>query len=222
MKEKIQETKEFTCLLEIAETLLGPGGCPWDHKQTLHSLQTYLLEETHELLEAIDEGENHKIVEEIGDLFYSLLFLSKIGEKDNLFNLSEALHLVGDKLKRRHPHVFGDVQALTPEEVMHNWEAIKKNEKGKEARQSILDGIPPTLPALARMQRVIQKMGRTHSSLSKVPKTASLNEEELGERLWELVKQAESAGMDAESACRRASLKYESLFRSQENAPERI
>ncbi len=213
--------KEFTDLLDIAETLLGPGGCSWDQKQTIHSLQPYLLEETHELLEALDELDGQKISEEIGDLVYSIIFISQLGKREQLFDLAEALRLVGEKLKRRHPHVFDACQALTPEEVIRNWEVIKKGEKGKEHRMSILDGIPPTLPALARAQRVLQKMRRKESSLVREIE-GSLGEEEIGERLWGLIQQAEAEGIDAESACRRVSQKYEGLFRKEENAPEMV
>lgn len=213
--------KEFTDLLRVADTLLGPKGCPWDQQQTLSSLAPYLLEEMHELLEALDEKDGHKITEEMGDLIYSIIFIAKVGEKEGLVELREALRLVGDKLRRRHPHVFGDVQAFTAAEVMHNWEVIKRTEKGKEQRQSILDGIPPTLPALARAQRVIQKMRRVQRPQHEEGMNV-MTELELGERLWALIRQADMAGIDAEGACRRMSQKYELEFRQEERAPERI
>ncbi len=118
--------KEFDDLLLVANTLLGPEGCPWDRKQTMHSLQTYLLEETHELMEAIDSKDIKKMEEELGDALYTLIFTAKLAEKENLFSLSQVMCLVKEKLIRRHPHIFGNVKAESAEEVMRNWEEIKK------------------------------------------------------------------------------------------------
>jgi MazG family protein len=193
----------FDALLKIADTLLGPNGCPWDKKQTLDTLKPYLLEEIHELLEAIDLMDKEKIKEELGDCFYTLVFLSKLVEFRKFFTLQEALESIAEKMIRRHPHIFGNVKADSPDEIIQNWEEIKK----KEGKTSPLGSIPPSLPALARAQKVIVKLRRAKKCAA-TPSTLR-SEDELGELIWDLVEQAESSGFDAESALRRQSLKRE-------------
>src|SRR5262245_61160019 len=120
--------KEFDELLEIADTLLGPNGCPWDKAQTYDTLKPYILEEAHELLEAIDLGDPVKIKEELGDCFYALLFLAKLAEQNEIFNIRDVFQLMLEKLIRRHPHIFGGVKVESSEDVVRNWEEIKKKE----------------------------------------------------------------------------------------------
>lgn len=184
--------KEFSDLIEISEKLLGPEGCPWDREQTLRTLQPYLLEEVHELLEALDAQEGPQIAEELGDVFYTLVFIGQLGKQSKIFTLSQALQEVSEKLIRRHPHVFGEVQAATTAQIEQNWEKIKKQE-GKGG------GIPPTLPSLARAQKILIKLKRAQKGEGAEP----ITEGELGSALWELVKRAEVSGLDAESVLRR-------------------
>ncbi len=186
----------FQKLLEVAETLLGPEGCPWDKEQTLTSLQPYLLEEVHELIEAIDLKDPQKMKEELGDVLYTAIFVASLGEKEGFFTLDESIQSITEKLIRRHPHIFGDVKVEGSEEVMRNWEEIKR----QEGRKSLFEGLPPTLPALARAQKMASKLRRKKKLDQKVP---SLTEEELGEKLWAIVDEAEYFGMDAENALRR-------------------
>lgn len=188
--------KEFENLTEVADRLLGPQGCPWDWEQTFFTLQTYLLEEAHELLEAIDLEDPLKMAEELGDVFYVLLFIAKVGEKEGKFTLKESLDKVAQKLIRRHPHVFGETKVSSTEDIMHNWEKIKKQEGKKDP----LSGIPETLPSLARAQKIIHKL-KLHPSGEPQIK----NEEELGDKLWALVQEADRLGLDAESVLRRKS-----------------
>ncbi len=206
--------KEWNDLLTIADTLLGPQGCPWDREQTLFTLQPYLLEEAHELIEAIDLLDGQKIAEELGDVIYALIFVAKLGEKEEKFSLSDALRLVSEKLIRRHPHVFGDVKADTSEEIVRNWEQIKQTEF--KERKHILDGIPPALPALARAQKMIVKMKRVGKSFT-CPFFET--EEELGEAFWELLAAAEAKGWNAEDLVRRTASRHEKVFR-EEKTPE--
>jgi len=191
---------DFEELLTIADTLLGPNGCPWDKEQTFDTLKPYILEETHELLEAIDLAEGPKIEEELGDCFYALVFVAKLAEQREIFTLREALRKVGEKLIRRHPHIFGDLKVDTPEEVVRNWDEIKK----KEGKKSPIEGIPPSLPALARAQKVIRKL-----KAAKGEAASGRSEEDWGERLWSLVRECEASGHDAESALRRYCLMRE-------------
>lgn len=191
---------EFQKLLQIADRLLGPDGCPWDREQTFFTLQPYLLEETHELIEAIDVQDGKKICEELGDVLYALIFIAKLAEKKKLFVIDEAIRHVSEKLIRRHPHVFDNKKVSSTEEVVSNWEEVKR----KEGKKSPIENIPPTLPALARAQKVIHKL--------KKHKQAQLEEpvgEGVGQRIWDLIREADSQGIDAESALRRVCLKYE-------------
>jgi len=194
---------EFDRLLEIRDTLLGPNGCPWDKEQTLETIKPYILEETHELLEALDLEEKEKIEEELGDCFFTLLFLAKLGENKGIFTLSTVLRIAIEKLIRRHPHVFDKVKVSSTHQVIQNWEEIKK----KEGKKNPFSGIPASLPALARAQKIIVKLRRAKKE-SQAPSTLR-SEEELGERLFALVREAETAGIDAESALRRVCLKKE-------------
>lgn len=195
--------KEFDELLAIADRLLGPNGCPWDKEQNFETLKPYILEETHELLEAIDLKDGSKIKEEMGDCIYALIFLVKLAEQNQIFTLQESLRWVAEKLIRRHPHIFEDVKVDSTDDVVRNWEAIKK----KEGKKNPIEGIPPSLPALARSQKVIKKL--RHAKKESPAPSCLQSEEELGERLWELVGQAETSKIDAESALRLACLRHE-------------
>ncbi len=196
--------EEFRTLLGIADQLLGPQGCPWDREQTFFTLQPYLLEETHELIEAIDLKDPSKISEELGDVLYALIFIAKLGEKEGSFGLADSIRTVSEKLIRRHPHVFGDQKISSSDEVVTNWEEVKK----KEGKKSPIDNIPPTLPALARAQKIIHKLRRQKSTI--IEEKISDN---LGQRLWDLVKEAEEKGVDAESELRRICSGYEEKHR---------
>src|ERR1700720_2855460 len=121
--------EQFDELLHVAEKLLSPEGCPWDLKQTFQSLQPYVLEEAHEVIEAVDLDDDQKIVEELGDLLYTIIFYGKLAEKTRRFSMEQIVSTVKEKLIRRHPHVFGDVNVENVDEVVSNWEKIKKQEK---------------------------------------------------------------------------------------------
>ncbi len=195
--------KEFDELLDMADTLLGPEGCPWDKKQTYDTLKPYILEEFHELLEAIDLKDPERMREELGDCLYGLVFLGKLAEQNGIFHLQEALRTVLEKMIRRHPHIFGNVKVESEDDIVRNWEEMKK----KEGKTNPIEGIPPGLPALARAQKVIMKLRRAKKAAS-IPSSLK-SEENLGEKLFDLVAQAETSGFDAESALRRACLHHE-------------
>lgn len=194
----------FQNLISIADRLLGPDGCPWDLEQTFFTLEPYLLEETHELIEAIDLKDPSKIMEELGDVFYALVFIAKLGEKEGTFTLAESITSVADKLVRRHPHIFADAKITSTDDVVKNWEEVKK----KEGKRTPIDNIPPTLPSLSRAQKVIHKMRRHGSYVSQ-----EKNSDDIGQKLWNIVSEAESRGIDAESALRRISLEIEEKFK---------
>lgn len=193
----------FKKLLDVAATLMGPNGCPWDKQQTLFTLQPYLLEEAHELIEAIDCQDAQKMKEEMGDVLYTVIFIARLAEEKKLFTLEESLNAIAEKMIRRHPHIFGETKVEGAEDVMRNWEEIKK----QEGRKNLFEGIPPTLPALSRAQKVVSKLLRKKVLKSKEPTVKS--EEELAKRLWNLVEEAEFAGLDAESVLRRLCMSRE-------------
>jgi len=207
--------KQFNELISVAEKLLGPNGCPWDLKQTFTTLQPYLLEEVHEVIEAVDLNDDAKILEELGDLLYILIFYGKLGEKQGRFSLGDIIDTIKEKLIRRHPHVFGDVKADTVEEIKENWEKIKAQEKGKSTYESVLDGIPPTLPSVVRAQKIIERMDRA-TPFSHPDGNIELSEEEIGSGLLSLIVLAHRSGINAEMALRRALSEEENQFRQKE------
>jgi tetrapyrrole methylase family protein/MazG family protein len=143
----------FDELVQLMAKLRAPDGCPWDRKQTHDSLKPYLLEETYEVLETIDKQDEAKLREELGDLLLQILFHAQIAAERKAFAVDDVMQLLADKLVRRHPHVFGPKEdgALTPDQVYSNWEQIKKSERQQTGRsESVLDGVPKTLPALLR------------------------------------------------------------------------
>ena len=148
----------FARLLAIVDRLRAEDGCPWDRKQTIASMAPHLVEEAHEVLEAVEVGGDAQVAEEAGDVLMVVALICRIGEEAGRFDLARAANEVAEKLVRRHPHVFGDVQAGSAEEVLVNWEAIKKSEReGKKEDASALAGVPAGLPALQRAQRVCGK-----------------------------------------------------------------
>lgn len=194
---------DFDNLLSIADRLLGPDGCPWDLQQTFFTLQPYLLEEMHELIEAIDSQDPKKMCEEIGDVLYVLIFAAKLGEKENKFTITDAIKAVAEKLIRRHPHIFGEKKISSTDDVVNNWEEIKK----QEGKTNPISNIPPTLPALARAQKVIHKLNRHKSSLAKEKLS-----DDVTQKIWDLVQEAESEGIDIESSLRRLCRMYEEKY----------
>lgn len=143
---------------EIIDRLRGASGCPWDRKQTPESVQTYLIEEAHEAAAAIRAGRVHEVAEELGDLLFMTLFLAHLYEEQGLFRLDEVCDRIGDKMIRRHPHVFGGTPVETAREVVDNWERIKAEEKAVSGTEAL--GIPESLPALMRGHRMLARLSR--------------------------------------------------------------
>lgn len=161
--KRVQDTTE-TQMLElrsIIRRLRGDDGCPWDRQQTPQSIKKYLLEETYELIEAIDEDDPVSVSEELGDLFFMLLFVAHLYEEKGRLSLDKALCNIKDKMIRRHPHIFGDVKVSTTEEVAAHWQVIKEKEsKEKGERHSVLGKLPKVLPSLQRAYRVGERASR--------------------------------------------------------------
>ncbi|MEC1154586.1 bifunctional methyltransferase/pyrophosphohydrolase YabN [Cytobacillus horneckiae] len=151
--------KSFNKLREIIAVLRGPNGCPWDKKQTHESLKKYLIEEAYELIEAIDEDDIDHIIEELGDVLLQVLLHAQIGEDEGFFSIEDIIQGLSEKMIRRHPHVFGGVEAENVDEVLQNWQSIKAEEKG-EKPASLLDGIPASYPQLLKAEALQKKAAK--------------------------------------------------------------
>lgn len=167
-------------LLAIMRILRGPDGCPWDHKQTLQTLKEHLVEESHEVLDAIDDGDRSKLCDELGDLLLQVVFQAQICSEEGAFTFDDVARTIGDKLVRRHPHIFGDAKADNADEVIRNWEAIKKQERGETPRTT-LDGIPRSLPALRRAHLIQKRVARIGFDWDNVEGALAKLEEEIAE-----------------------------------------
>lgn len=207
--------KEFDELVQVTDDLLGPEGCPWDREQTMETIRGDVLEEVAELIEAIDLGDNAHICEELGDVFFTVVFLSRLAEKEKRATMQEALQQITAKLIRRHPHVYGEAKIRNTEELYASWDKIKQTEKGKESRLSILDGIPKGLPGLARAFKVSKKISKTAFLWPKnQTQYAFTDEKELGEVLLSLTHVAAQKGINPELALKRALNELEQDFLS--------
>lgn len=203
-------------LHEITTRLRDPQtGCPWDRVQTLETLKPCVLEETYELLSAMDKPEdkaNH--IEELGDVLLQVMFQSVMAEQEGKFTFEDVATAVSDKLVHRHPHVFGDVDAKDEATVMRNWEHLKQMEHRKEARHSALDGVPATLPALLKARRTMEKAKRIGYEEPLAPVAI---EGDPGEFLLRVVKSIADMGVDSEAALEKATAAYAARFRSFES-----
>ncbi|HEY7719469.1 MAG TPA: MazG family protein [Pedococcus sp.] len=193
-------------LVAVMDRLRSPGGCPWDAEQTHETLVPYLVEEAHEAAEAIRSGDRDHMVEELGDVLLQVAFQSRVGEEHEQepFDIDDVAAAIVAKLVRRHPHVFADGDASTPEEVEAAWEVIKAQERaakaghagGEAGHASLLHGIPASLPALVAADKVLARWGRT--GRGDLPAG-----DDLGARLLALVAEARRDGLDAEGELRR-------------------
>ena len=225
--------EEFQKLVDIMARLRGPGGCPWDREQTLESLRGFVLEETYEVLDAIDRQDHHDLRGEIGDFLFEGVFLAQIETDDARFTVTDSLKHITDKLIRRHPHVFGDAAGVTtPGQVLEQWEQIKAGEQEhKGEKKRILAGVPRAMPALARATEIGTRVAavgfdwdRTDDVVAKIEeevaelKEASMQEgrerveEEMGDLLFSISQLARKMGIDAESALRTANEKFTRRF----------
>ena len=151
--------RSFDELVQLMTTLRGPGGCPWDRKQTLPDLKPYVIEEAYEVVDAIDRNDRSALKEEVGDLLLEAVFIAEITREDGTFDIYDSITAIHDKLVRRHPHVFGDVVADDAEQVLVNWEKLKSDERKAESK-SVLSGVPAALPALLKGSRLTEKAAR--------------------------------------------------------------
>jgi tetrapyrrole methylase family protein/MazG family protein len=222
--------EQFEELARIMEALRGPDGCPWDREQTRASVTPYLIEETYEVVEALDAGDPRAIREELGDLLFQIVFHAQLAREQGEFTLNDVIEEIARKMVHRHPHVFGEAKAKDAEEVLSRWEAQKLREKG--GRESVLEGVPRHLPALLRAHRIQEKAGRvgfdwkdTLGVLEKVEEEirefrlaladgrSAVIEEEIGDLFFALVNLARFVKINPEDALRKTIGKFIHRFR---------
>jgi MazG family protein len=224
--------KEIRALTKIMARLRSPHGCPWDRKQTHRSLRPMILEEVYELLEAIDEGNDHALREELGDVLLHIIFHAQLARERKAFDFRAVAKELAEKLVRRHPHVFGKERIITSSQVLKRWHQLKQEEK--PTRRSSLDGVPRHLPALLRAQNLQKRAARVGFEWPDPSRgiPAKIKEElreltqtrgrgpafarELGDLLFTLVNLARHRKVDAESACRDAAERFAGRVRSVE------
>lgn len=228
----------FARLVAIMRRLRAPGGCPWDREQTIASLAPYLLEETYEVLDAIEREDWAALQEELGDLLLQPVFQAEIAGGEGRFTIVDPLNAIVEKLIRRHPHVFGTVEAETPGEVLRNWERIKQGERSRKSENagngsepSLLDSLPRAMPALAEAQRITSRaakvgfdwpnirevLGKLHEEIGELDEArqagdADKVEDEFGDLLFVMANLSRFLKVDAEQALRRTNLKFRQRF----------
>lgn len=177
----MNNSKDFYDLIYVMDTLRGEDGCPWDKEQTHESLKRYLIEESYEVLEAIDEKNEENLIEELGDVLLQIVFHSCIGKEQGYFNINDVIKGVTNKMIHRHPHVFGDVSVKNSQDVLINWDIIKKKEQGLNTYTDELKHIPKNLPALMRAEKVQKKAAKVGFDWDKVEAALDKVSEELDE-----------------------------------------
>lgn len=230
--------RETRALTKIMSKLRGPGGCPWDRKQTHRSLKPMILEEVYELLEAIDQGDDHALKEELGDVLLHVLFHAQLARERKAFDFKAVARELADKLVRRHPHVFGREKLRNPSQVLRRWHQLKQQEK--PSRKSCLDGVPLGLPALLFAQNLQRRAARAGFDWPNPQKgvPAKIREEirelahtrstgpafgrELGDVLFTLVNLARHRKVDAETALRDAARRFQKRVRKVEDLAQRL
>lgn len=242
MESKRHIGGSFEELVEIMKKLRAPEGCPWDRKQTLETLKGYVIEESYELIDAIDSRDVKNICEECGDLLLQIVFIAQIAAENDWFEVQEIIESLCDKLKRRHPHVFGDLKVRDSEEVRRNWDMIKLLEReSKKEEPSRLTGIPRSMPALLRayaIQERAAKVGFDWEKGNLDPIWAKIDEEirelrkaldegdagevkeEIGDLLFAVVNLSRHIGVNPEEALQGANEKFSARFRFIEESVE--
>lgn len=232
----MKDLERFDTLVAIMDRLRAPDGCPWDREQSYESLRSYLVEECYEVAECLDRGDRSGLCEELGDLLFQIVFLSRLAKEEGAFTAPDVVRGIAEKMIRRHPHVFGDATAQDSAEVLRNWEEIKRREKREasptsEGVDSVLDGVPRVLPALSKAQRlgtkaarvgfdwerpgqVLEKISEETAELRRAVDDgdAAATREEIGDLLFSVAMLARKLGVDPEGALEAANLKFRARF----------
>lgn len=223
-----QDGSTVTRLVAVMRRLLSPDGCPWDREQSFESLRKYVLEEACEVIDAIDSGDKKALREELGDLLLQVVFQAELGRSEGSFGIDDVVSGIVEKLVHRHPHIFGDVDATTADEVLSNWEKIKAKEKKD---RPLLGGVPRSLPALVRAQRIGEKVERVgfdwadaagsrakvKEELEELDRAIAAGDDdaieaEMGDVLFALVNLSRHVEVDAEGSLRRTIDKFTRRF----------
>jgi len=216
-----QPHPELEQLIAVLEHLRAPGGCAWDREQTHASLVRYLVEESYELVDAIEAGDDAELVEELGDVLYQVVFHADIAAEEGRFTLEDVARHMREKMVRRHPHVFGDAIADTADAVVAKWDELKRTEKPH--RESVLDGVPRAMPALALADKLLGKaaqvgVGRDPAAFRALSDAVGpVGEDALGDALLSIVAGARATGLDPERALRDAIRRLEADVRAAES-----
>ncbi len=211
-------------LLAIMARLRAPDGCPWDRAQDHRSLRFHAVEEVYELLDAIEQGDDHELAEELGDLLMQVVFHAQMARERGAFDFEAVCRLLVEKLIRRHPHVFGNVRNVnTAQAVWAQWDQIKKAEKAasRTPRHSALDGIPKHLPALLRAEKLVKKARKAHLWPPRSGGRTRLSRRELARRLFALAAYAQARRWSAEELLREEARQVERLLRRKERQEAR-
>ena len=230
--DKNELAKAFLDLCDLVSRLRGPGGCPWDARQTEETLKTYLLEEAYEAVDAVDRGDPEDLCHELGDLLFQILFLTTLAEEKGHFGLFSVIQEITRKMIHRHPHVFGAAKAANAEEVAENWERIKKQERGlPDGSSKLMESVPLNLPALLRAHRLMEraarlepddgnKWARVQDAFRKLAEVPDKDDEKamkqaIGDLLLSLVGLARQRGLNAEHVLREANERFLEGFREE-------
>ena len=225
--------EKFTELVRVMARLRAPGGCPWDRKQTFETIKSYLLEETYEVMDAIDLRDWQGLSDELGDLLLQPVFLAEMAREQGLFTIADSLDAINQKLIRRHPHVFGEAHAETAEDVKQHWDEIKRQERRAQATEklSVLEDVPRSLPALVEAEKiskkaadtgfewpdisgVVEKLQEEAAELANAKTTGNLEHirDEIGDLLFTLVNLARFLKVDPEQALRTTNARFRQRF----------
>jgi tetrapyrrole methylase family protein/MazG family protein len=226
--------RSFDDLVQLMTKLRGPDGCPWDRKQTLQSLKPFIIEEAYEVVDAIDRDDRAGLLEEVGDFLLQAVFVTELTREEGSFSIGDSITAIHDKLVRRHPHVFGDVEAKDAEAVLQNWEKLKSDER-KAENKGVLSGVPQSMPALLRAGRLTEKAARvgfdwqnTDDVFTKLEeeigelreaiaaKDPAQIHDELGDLLFTIANIARKLGVNAEEALQSSNRKFTRRFESME------
>jgi len=217
MKSKTKRKQPaITELLKVMARLRSPTGCPWDREQNHHTLRWHAVEEVYELMDAIDNDDDHEMQEELGDLLLQVVFHCQLARERGAFDFEKVAQNITQKLIRRHPHVFGDTKVKNVDQVWANWEKIKHAEKHgtRHARPSVLDGIPKHLPALMRVEKLVKKARR--AKLFHIRPRKGPTKKQLARLLFEFATIAQANGWSAEDLLTSEARKRERIWRKEE------
>ena len=228
--------QEFLKLVEIMARLRAPAGCPWDRKQTFDTIKSYLLEETYEVMDAIDGRDWPELMDELGDILLQPVFFAQMASEEGLFNIVDSLQAINQKLVRRHPHIFGDAIASTADDVKRRWDEIKRQEKIEKGVEnpgtSVLDGVPRSLPALVEALKISKKaaglgfewpdiggvLDKLQEEFRELAEAREMGDQasveyEVGDLLFTLTNLARFLKVDPEQALRKTNSRFRERFR---------